>query len=61
MECYEHTCDTLEQQRLIQIIIDLMAKRPRMNFAANHFKDSYRAEIHALEAQTSIMREFIRM
>ena len=61
MECYEHTCDTLEQQRLIQILIDLMAKRPRMNFAANHFKDSYRAEIHALEAQTSIMREFIRM
>lgn len=61
MECYEHTCDTLEQQRLIQIVIDLMAKRPRMNLAANHFKDSYRAEIDALEYQISIIKEFIRM
>ena len=61
MECYEHACDSLEQQRLIQIIIDLMAKRPRMNFAATHFKDSYRAEIDAFNAQTSIMKEFIRM
>ena len=61
MECYEHTCDTLEQQRLIQIVIDLMAKRPRMNLAANHFKDSYRAEIDALEVQVGIMRDFIRM
>ena len=61
VECYEHTCDSLEQQRLIQIIVDLMAKRPRMNLAANHFKDSYRAEIDALETQVSIMKEFIRM
>ena len=50
MECYDHTCDSLEQQRLIQIVVDLLAKRPRMNLAANHFKDSYRAEIDALEA-----------
>ena len=58
---YEHTCDSLEQQRLIQIIVDLMAKRHRMNLAANHFKDSYRAEIDALETQSQIMKEFIRM
>ena len=38
-----------------------MAKRPRMNLAANHFKDSYRAEIDAFEYQISIMKEFIRM
>lgn len=61
MECYDHTCDTLEQQRLIQIVVDLMALRPRMNLAANHFKDSYRAEIDSLETQTQIMKEFIRM
>ena len=61
MECYDHTCDTLEQQRLVQIVVDLMALRPRMNLAANHFKDSYRAEIDSLETQTQIMREFIRM
>ena len=61
MECYDHTCDTLEQQRLIQIVVELMARRPRMNLAANHFKDSYRAEIDALETQAQIMKEFIRM
>jgi hypothetical protein len=49
IECYDHTCDTLEQQRLIQIVVDVMAQRPRMNLVANHFKDSYRAEIDALE------------
>ena len=38
-----------------------MALRPRMNFAANHFKDSYRAEIEALETQNEIIREFITM
>ena len=32
-----------------------------MNLAANHFKDSYRAEIDALEAQIGIMKDFIRM
>ena len=43
------------------MVIDLMAKRPRMNFSAIHFKDSYRAEIDALNTQTNIMKEFIRM
>lgn len=61
MECYDHTCDTLEQQRLIQIVVELMAKRPRMNLAANHFKDSYRAEIDVIDTQAQIMKEFIRM
>ena len=60
-ECLDHTCDTLDQQRLIQIIVDLMAQRPRMNFLANHFRDSYKAEIDAFEAQTQIVREFINM
>jgi hypothetical protein len=32
-----------------------------MNLAANHFKDSYRAEIDALTTQFQIMKEFIRM
>lgn len=45
LECLEHTCDPLDQQRIIQMINDLMAKRPRLNLAANFFKDSYSAEI----------------
>lgn len=49
LECYEHTCDTLEQQRIIQMIVDLMARRPRINLAANHFVDSYTVEIKVLD------------
>ena len=32
-----------------------------MNLAANHFKDSYKAEIEALDYQVKIMKEFISM
>ena len=32
-----------------------------MNFAANHFRDSYRAEIEGLELQTKIIRDVIKM
>ena len=49
MECYEHISDILEQQRIIQIIIDEMAKRPRINLKATHFKDSYITEIKCLK------------
>ena len=37
MECYEHISDPLEQQRLMQTITDLMARRPRLNLKANYF------------------------
>jgi hypothetical protein len=46
---------------LIQIIVDLMARRPRINLEGNHFRDSYRAEIECLEMQAKLMREFIDM
>ena len=45
MEAYEHITDPLEQQRLMQIITDLMARRPRLNLQATYFIDSYTAEI----------------
>lgn len=59
LECYEHTVDTLEQQQIIQIIIDLMARRPRINLQANHFNDSYTCEIQLLQTQTKLVKEFI--
>lgn len=61
LECFEHTCDTLEQQRIIQLIVDLMARRPRINLAANHFADSYEVEIKVVVMQTKLVKEFIRM
>ena len=44
MECYEHIVDPLEQQRLMQIITDISARRPRLNLTASYFRDSYVAE-----------------
>jgi hypothetical protein len=38
-----------------------MAKRPRMNFAANHFRDSYRTEIALMQTQQSLVRKFIKL
>ena len=49
LESYEHITDVLEQQRIIQIIVDTMALRPRLNLNATYFKDSYKAEIECLQ------------
>ena len=49
MECYEHVTDPLEQQRLMYIITDIMARRPRLNLNANYFVDAYDAEINCLQ------------
>ena len=49
VECYEHIVDPLEQQRLMQVITDIMARRPRLNLQASYFKDAYAAEITCLE------------
>ena len=37
MEVYEHTYDPLESVRVLQIISDTMAIRPRMNLDATYF------------------------
>lgn len=45
MESYDQTVDILEQQRFVQIMVNIMAKRPRLNTDATHFIDSYKSEI----------------
>ena len=49
MECYEHIVDPLEQQRLMQVVTDIMARRPRLNLNGSYFKDAYAAENECLE------------
>ena len=61
LECYEHVSDILEQQRLIQAIVDEMALRPKLNLSGTHFKDSYTAEIDALECKTKLIRGVMKM
>jgi hypothetical protein len=38
-----------------------MARRPRINLAANHFASSYEVEIKVIQTKTKLVREFIRM
>ena len=49
LECYEHIVDPVEQQRLMQVVTDIMARRPRLNLQANYFRDSYLAELECLD------------
>lgn len=44
LQIYENTCDPLECVRMIQIISDVMAVRPRINLDATYFNDSYKLE-----------------
>ena len=59
MECFDHTSDLLEQQRLVQVIVDEMARRPRLNLKATHFRDSYRVEIDCIKQKYSLVRAII--
>lgn len=60
MDVYEHTYDIVEQQRLLQIIVDIMAKRPRLNVDATHFIDSYKSDIKYIDAMTDLIDEVVR-
>jgi hypothetical protein len=61
MECYEHVTDPLEQQKLMQVVTDIMARRPRLNLSANYFRDSYKAEYSCLDKQFELIRLLVDM
>ena len=50
LEVYEHIYDPLESVRCLQMIVDAMAVRPRINTEASMYNDSY-------ESETRLMRE----
>jgi len=60
MESYENTVDIVEQQRFVQIIVDIMAKRPRLNTDATHFIDSYKSEIEYFNNMRTFLNELTR-
>ena len=61
LEVYEHTCDPLECVRVLQIIADTMALRPRINLEATYFRDSYASEVKALTERLELYGEVIRV
>jgi|LauGreDrversion4_2_1035121.scaffolds.fasta_scaffold119299_5 hypothetical protein len=51
LEAYEHICDPLEQQRMMQIMTDLMAQRPRIDYChSGYFSESYKADTACMKA-----------
>jgi len=60
LECYEHIVDPLEQQRLMQVVTDIMSRRPRLNLQANYFKDSYVAEFECLDNQLELIKILVK-
>jgi hypothetical protein len=61
LQVYEHTCDPLESVRLLQIVVDTMALRPRINLDATYFRDSYAAEIKVLKEKLELYREVLHI
>lgn len=59
MKCYEHVCDPLEQQQLVQLIVDAMARRPRLALDALYFRDSYLAELKCLDKHIELLETMI--
>ena len=60
LEAYEHICDPLEQQRMMQIITDVMSQRPRLDCQkSEYFAESYRAEVKCLQTQSTLMSEVV--
>lgn len=59
LECYEHISNPLEQQKVMQIITDQMARRPRLDLEGSYFGDSYDAEITCLTKQFELIKMLV--
>ena len=59
LDAYNHVCDPLESVRIIQMIVDTMALRPRIDFDAQYFRDSFIAEREVLRQRQLLFSEMI--
>jgi len=61
LESYEHIYDPLESVRCLQMIVDTMAVRPRINLEASLYVDSYDAEIKLMREKLKFFSELIEL
>jgi len=61
MEAYEHILDPLEHIRTLQMIVDVMAQRPRLNMQSNFFDESYASETKAVNLKCELFQDFIAL
>lgn len=61
LESYEHIYDPLQSVRSLQMIVDIMAQRPRMNMDASFYSDSYDCEIKVLNEKFNFFSGVIEL
>ena len=59
LESYEHIYDPLESVRCLQMIVDAMAQRPRINMEASFYSDSYDSENLLLDEKIRFFNNLI--
>lgn len=59
LEAYENIYDPLDSVRTLQQIVDLMALRPRLNFDAFSYAESYDSEIEVLKQKRMLIEDII--
>lgn len=56
MEAYQHVFDSKERAELSQIMYSVMKQRPRFDFEADYFLQTYRLESICLRMQASLVK-----
>lgn len=59
LEIYEHIFEPKIQKEVAQIIFNVMAERPLLDFEENYFVSSYKAHMKLLEAQYRLLRQLV--
>lgn len=59
LDAYNHVCDPLESVRILQVIADTMALRPRIDLEAAYFRDGYIAEREVLREKQLLFSEML--
>ena len=61
LEVYEHIYDPLESVRCLQMIVDTMAHRPRINMEASMYNDSYDCETKLMVEKEAFFSDVVRL
>ena len=61
LESYEHIYDPFESIRCLQMIVDVMSARPRLNMDASYYDDSYESETKLLQEKRKFFTQVISM
>lgn len=59
LEAYNHIISRDSRRKLSQLMIDLMYKRPRLDFNENYFITAYKYECAILRQRKEIMKSIL--